>query len=108
MHHLETDPGPKLDLAAIDIDPHVVRLVPREMARRFHLVAVGREGETLLIAMADPFDVVATDTVSANTGYEVKPAAADANQILAAIDKHYGEEIDIEKSIQKIVLQNAP
>ena len=103
MHHLETDPGPKLDLAAIDIDPHVVRLVPREMARRFHLVAVGRDGETLLLAMADPFDVVATDTVSANTGYEVKPAAADANQILAAIDKHYGETIDIEKSIQKIV-----
>jgi hypothetical protein len=43
VHHLETDPGPKLDLAKVDIDPHVVRLVPREMARRFHLVAVGRD-----------------------------------------------------------------
>jgi type IV pilus assembly protein PilB len=103
VQHLETDPGPKLELSKMDIDPHVVRLVPREMARRFHLCAVGREGETLLLAMADPFDVVATDTVSANTGYEVKPAAADANQILAVIDQHYGEAIDIEKSIQKIV-----
>ena len=86
MQHLETDPGPKLELSEMDIDPHVVRLVPPEMARRFRLAAVGREGETLLLAMADPLDVVATDTVSANTGYEVKPVPADANQITAVID----------------------
>jgi type IV pilus assembly protein PilB len=103
VHQIDADFGPKLDLSKLEIDPHVVRLVPREMARRFRLVAVGREGETLLLAMADPFDVVATDTVSANTGYEVKPAAADAHQILTLIDKHYGEAIDIEASIQKIV-----
>jgi len=96
-------PGTKLELNRLEIDPHVVRLVPREMARRFHLVAVAREDDSLLVAMADPLDVVATDTVAANTGYEIRPAPADPDQILEAIEKFYGEALDIEKSIQNIV-----
>jgi type IV pilus assembly protein PilB len=102
VNHIEPDPGAKLELSRMDIDPHVVRLVPREMARRFHVVAVGREGDTLVLAMEDPLDVVATDTVAANTGYEVRPATADVEEILAVIDKHYDEAVDIEKSIQNI------
>jgi type IV pilus assembly protein PilB len=103
VNHIESDTGPVLDLSKLEIDPHVVRLVPREMARRFGVVAVGRDGDTLLLAMEDPLDVIATDTVAANTGYEVRPAAAEHDQILAVIEKHYGETIDIEKSIQNIV-----
>lgn len=100
---MSPETGAKLDLQSYEIDPHVVRLVPREMARRFCVVAVGRDGDTLLLAMEDPLDVVASDTVAANTGYEVKPAAAERDQILSTIDAHYGETIDIEKSIQNIV-----
>ncbi|MBD3349332.1 MAG: type II secretion system protein GspE [Candidatus Eisenbacteria bacterium] len=101
----ETGPAEtaSLDLQNLDIDAHVVRLVPREMARRFCVAAVGREGDTLLLAMADPLDVIACDTVSANTGYEVKPAEANREEILSIIDTHYGESLDIEKSIQNIV-----
>jgi len=103
VEHIGSDPEPKLDLSKLEIDPHVVRLVPREMARRFRVAAVRQEGDVLLLAMADPLDVIATDTVAANTGYEVRPVAADAEQILRVIDRHYGEAIDIEKSIQNIV-----
>lgn len=103
MSGVGTDPGAKLELARLEIDPHIVRLIPREMARRFHLVAVAQENDALLVAMEDPLDVIATDTVAANTGYEIRPAAADGEEILAAIDKFYGETLDIEKSIQNIV-----
>ncbi len=103
MSEIRPDTGARLDLSTVEIDPHVVRLVPREMSRRFCVAAVGREGDTLLLAMEDPFDVIACDTVAANTGYEVKPAPAERDQILSVIDKHYGESIDIEKSIQNIV-----
>jgi type IV pilus assembly protein PilB len=98
-----TDPVARLELARLEIDPHIVRLIPREMARRFRLVAVAQENEALLVAMEDPLDVIATDTVAANTGFEIRPRAADPEQILAAIEKYYGEAIDIEKSIQNIV-----
>ena len=103
MNYIESDAEPKLDLTSLEIDPHVVRLVPCEMARRFCVAAVDREEDTLLLAMEDPRDVIATDTVAANTGYGIRPAPADREQILAVIDKHYGEALDIEQSIQNIV-----
>ena len=43
----------KLKLSTLELDPHVVRLVPREMAQRFHLVAVGQEENALVVAMED-------------------------------------------------------
>jgi len=93
----------KVHLASMEIDPHVVRLIPREMAQRFRLVAVGQEGDALILAMEDPLDVIATDTIAANTGYEVTPKQADAEDISSAIDKYYDDAIDIEQSIQSIV-----
>jgi type IV pilus assembly protein PilB len=93
----------KLQLSSMEIDPHIVRLVPREMAQRFHLVAVGQENDALVLAMEDPLDVIATDTVEANTGYEIMPRQADPDDINAAIEKYYGDSIDIEQSIQSIV-----
>ncbi len=103
VDRLESQTQDKLDLSSLEIDYHVVRLIPREMARRFRLVAVGREDDSLLVAMEDPLDVIATDTVAANTGYEIRPAEADPAEIQAAIDKYYGDTYDIEKSIQSIV-----
>ncbi|MCK4511539.1 hypothetical protein KAW64_07365, partial [bacterium] len=93
----------RLHLLSMEIDPHVVRLVPREMAQRFRLVAVGQEEDALILAMEDPLDVIATDTIAANTGYEVTPRQADADDITSTIDKYYSDTIDIEQSIQSIV-----
>ncbi len=103
MTYAESQTRPQLDLATFEVDSHVTQLVPREMARRFHLIAVAREDGGLLVAMDDPLDVIATDTVAANTGYDVRPVKADPDLIQAAIEKFYGDEIDIEKSIQSIV-----
>ncbi len=99
-HPLEPE---QLSLSNMEIDPHVVRLVPREMAQRFRVVAVGQEEDALILAMEDPLDVIATDTIAANTGYEVTPRRAGAEDITAAIDKYYSDTIDIEQSIQSIV-----
>ena len=93
----------KLKLSTLEIDPHVVRLVPREMAQRFHLVAVGQEDDALVVAMEDPLDIIATDTIEANTGYEIRARPADGEDINSAIEKYYGDSIDIEQSIQSIV-----
>ena len=103
METLHPFDSEKLNLSALEIDPHVVRLIPREMAQRFRLVAVGQEDDALVVAMEDPLDVIATDTIAANTGYEVHPRSADPDDISSAIDKYYGDSIDIEQSIQSIV-----
>ena len=56
------------------------------MARRCELVPVAREGEdTLVVAMADPANVVAIDDVEIQTGMNVQVAVATREDILAVI-----------------------
>lgn len=103
VNHIEPESSETLELSRMQIDDHVVQLIPREMARRFRLIAVAREDDVLVVAMEDPLDVIATDTVAANTGYDIRPARAERNEIQAAIEKFYGDTIDIEQTIQNIV-----
>jgi type IV pilus assembly protein PilB len=103
LEHTNPQEPERIRISNMEIDPHVVRLIPREMAQRFRLVAVGQEDDALVLAMEDPLDVIATDTIAANTGYEVTPKQADAEDISSAIEKYYNDSIDIEQSIQSIV-----
>jgi type IV pilus assembly protein PilB len=92
-----------VDLFKSKIDPTVVRLIPKEMAKRFCIMGVSKVESLLKVAMKDPLDIVAIDTVTVNTGLEIEPLKANGEDINAAIEKYYGEALDIEKSIQELV-----
>jgi type IV pilus assembly protein PilB len=80
---------PYLDFGRRTPSPDAVALVPRELALRYTLMPVAIEGDRLLLAMADPQNVLALDDVRIMTGYDVKPAIATKGDILAAIETHY-------------------
>ncbi len=44
----------------------------------------------LRVAMADPMDIYASDDLSAITGLQIEPAVATAEDIMACIDRYYG------------------
>ena len=46
------------------IDMEIARLLPESIATRFCLVAVGEESNKIVVAMADPLNVIAIDTVT--------------------------------------------
>ena len=75
-----------LDLSSHRIDMTAVNLLPADVAKRNELVPIGREGErTLVVAMADPANVVAIDDVEIQTGLNVRAAVATREDILAVI-----------------------
>ncbi|MGZ4165984.1 MAG: GspE/PulE family protein [Solirubrobacteraceae bacterium] len=75
-----------LDLTQYRLDMAAVNLLPADVARRCELVPVAREGEhTLVVAMADPANVVAIDDVEIQTGMNVQVAVATREDILAVI-----------------------
>ena len=75
-----------LDLSQYRLDMAAVNLLPADVARRCELVPVAREGEhTLVIAMADPANVVAIDDVEIQTGMSIQVAVATREDILAVI-----------------------
>ncbi|HOK67278.1 MAG TPA: ATPase, T2SS/T4P/T4SS family [Anaerohalosphaeraceae bacterium] len=81
------------DLSVVQMD--VARSIPETLAKRF-CVAVVREGaQGIELAMADPLNVIAIDTVSFKLKKPVKPLIASEKQILHLIDQIYhGSDLD--------------
>jgi type IV pilus assembly protein PilB len=81
---------PSVNLADIEVDPAVVKLIPAETAFKYQVLPLARSGATLTIAMSDPTDVFAMDDVKFMTGYGVEPVEASEVALQAALAKYYG------------------
>jgi type IV pilus assembly protein PilB len=78
-----------VDLAVYDLDMGAANLLSSEASKRYQSVPIGfGEDGTLLLAMADPTNVLTIDDVAMMTGRRVKPVAAsveDLNLLLARL-----------------------
>ncbi|MHB8234593.1 MAG: GspE/PulE family protein [Solirubrobacteraceae bacterium] len=78
-----------VDLAIYDLDMGAVALLNSEAAKRYQAVPIGfTDDGTLLLAMADPTNVLTIDDVAMMTGRRVRPVAAsveDLNLLLARL-----------------------
>ncbi|HTD48639.1 MAG TPA: tetratricopeptide repeat protein, partial [bacterium] len=86
-----------IDLADTVVDSEVARLIPSYLARRHGVVAIGREGNRLVVAMSDPSNVVAIDDIRLLTGLEVEVVIASAADIAKAQGLVYGGGGDMEE-----------
>ncbi len=85
------------------MDMTVARLLPEAIARRFCLVAVGTEDEKMVVAMADPLDVVAVDTIKQRLKKELKLVVSSQEEINRAIELIYhGSDVE-EQSLRDLV-----
>jgi type IV pilus assembly protein PilB len=78
-----------VDLAVYDLDMGAVALLNPDAAKRYQSVPIGfTEDGTLLLAMADPTNVLTIDDVAMMTGRRVRPVAAsveDLNLLLSRL-----------------------
>jgi type IV pilus assembly protein PilB len=71
-----------LDLKLYRVDPDAAKLVTPAAVKRYQAIPVSFTNDrTLMVAMADPANVLAVDDIAVMTGYEVKPAVASAGDI---------------------------
>ncbi len=77
-----------LDLTSYQVDMQAANLITIPVARRHSALPVGFADEhTLLVAMADPSNVLAIDDMAIMTGYDVRVAVAPPEDIAALISK---------------------
>ncbi len=76
-----------IDLSVFDIDMGAVSLVEPDAAKRYQAVPVGFLEETVLLAMADPTNVITLDEMAMITGRKVRPVAAAPEDIAALIGR---------------------
>src|SRR5712691_12163463 len=80
---------PSITLSSVNVDLNVIQLLPAGIARRYDLLPIQREGDSLTVAMADPVNVHAIDHVTFITGLRVLPVVAAQGAIREAIEKYY-------------------
>ena len=77
-----------LDLGVFSVDMGAANLVSTLAAKRYQAVPVAfADKRTLLVAMADPSNVLAVDDIAIMTGYEVRVAVAPPEDIATLISR---------------------
>ncbi|MGD9601682.1 MAG: GspE/PulE family protein [Gammaproteobacteria bacterium] len=96
----------KADLSKVVVDGEAIRMIPKDLARRFHILPLTYEAnrKRLTLAMADTFNVVALDQITALIGgdTEIVPLMAGEAEIEKAIDQFYGFELSVDGILQEI------
>ena len=92
-----------VDLNRLVMDKGVISLVPLELCRKFRLLPVERKNGTLTVAMADPLNVLAIDTLGQVTGLHIDVVTATEQDILNLLDEMQRSGDTIKESIDKII-----
>ena len=85
-----------INLARVEIDESVVKIIPADVARKYTIIPVSKAGAKVTIAMLDPTNVFAMDDIKFMTGYNVEPVIASETAIRSAIEKYYGSTHSLE------------
>lgn len=80
-----------IDLKTYPIDAAAVAMIPREIARKYGMLAVSRSGGRLLVVTGDPTDLNAVEDVRLVTGMAIDLALAEKEETERAIGLHYAE-----------------
>jgi len=89
-HRLGLEYIPELDR---EIDQALLTQVPSEFAMRYQVLPLRAEDHTLVVAMANPFDVTVLDDLRLLTSRDVRAVVASPRQISEAIEQCYMEKM---------------
>ena len=92
-----------VDLNRISVDQSVLATVPLEVARRCVAMPISRQNGTLTVALADPFNVNAVDTLQHITGLQVDLVTAPERDILNCLELYYTAGETIGESIDRVL-----
>jgi len=96
----------QVDLSQLVVDHEAIRLIPRSLAERYTLLPISfdQNTQTLSVAMADVFNVLAIDQLVTSLGgtVKIKPVLAGEAEIINAIDNWYGFELSIDGILDEI------
>jgi len=77
------------------IDKNIARMLPEAIAKRFCLVAIGEVDNKIIVAMADPLNVIAIDTITLKIKRQIKVVISSPQEIRKAIEVIYhGSDVE--------------
>jgi type IV pilus assembly protein PilB len=98
-------------------DPEVVQTIPEDFARQNMVLALRKSNTTIVIAMEDPEDLVAIDSLKRLTNLNPEVLVASPSGLNRALDQIYGkirqageveEQEEVDLSPDKVSTEDAP
>jgi MSHA biogenesis protein MshE len=80
---------PFLDIAQYPRKAEIVKLLPENLARRFRVMLLENNDHDVLLAMADPTDLMGLDELTRVLKKTIRSAVVRESDLLAAIDQSY-------------------
>ena len=96
------------DFASRPFAPHLLQLIPEDLAIRKHVFPLKQEGMMLAVAVTDPYDTETLEYLAHKTHLKILPVLATPADVMAAIRQHY---LKIQKGSDKLrilVIDDAP
>jgi type IV pilus assembly protein PilB len=94
---------PFVDLARLDLDPDVARIVPHAVAMRLLAVPIEKTEVAASVAMVNPLDLSALDELSSLTNLDVDPMLASEEDVREAIFRTFGAYDDLGELVGEAV-----
>lgn len=79
------------------IDYELIKLIPEDLCRKYPLLPLYYQDNQLIVAMTDPFDLVAIDDLKHLIKTDAKPILGSEEEIIKAIGTVYNKEAQITK-----------
>jgi len=79
----------QIKLAETLPDIEALKYIPKNLASKYQVIPIAEEGDLLVVAMADPLDIMVIDELRLRTGKRIKSVIATEKEITEAIDKFY-------------------
>jgi general secretion pathway protein E/type IV pilus assembly protein PilB len=73
-----------------NVPEDAIKAVPGQLAFRLEVMPLNLEGRHLRVALADPFNFDAIDTLIKELRYDIDPVVSPQDQIAQALKRHYG------------------
>lgn len=80
---------PRVNLNKLYISPDVIELVPEYLARKHTALPIKKDGNSLILALSDPFNIFAIDDIKIAANHDIQVVIAAKNEIQKAIEAYY-------------------
>ncbi|MCC6951860.1 MAG: type II/IV secretion system protein [Phycisphaerales bacterium] len=79
-----------VDLGTLPVDPATLTALPSKLIFRHRCVPIRTEGDTLTVAIADPYELGMVDELRLHTGRPIELVLADEDELTKFLRAHFG------------------
>ncbi len=84
-----------------EVSRSMLKLLPGALARRYEVIPLKKEGESLQVAIADPYKLEVVDNLALALGLLIDPVLATPADIQWSLRKHYGYQEVLGKTAEE-------